>query len=73
MAAGSQTSDGKPHWTTDCTDCGKCEKKCPQEIAVRETFKQVQRDLEGPMTKTIAAGMRLVVRRNSSADSGTVA
>jgi predicted aldo/keto reductase-like oxidoreductase len=65
MSAGAQTSDGKAHWTTDCTDCGKCEKKCPQEIAVRETFKQIQRDLEGPMTKTIAAGARLMLRRQS--------
>ncbi len=47
--------DGKAHWTSSCTNCGLCEKKCPQFIPVREKFKLVQRDLEGPLVRSIAA------------------
>ncbi len=54
--AGVTTSDGKPHWTSSCIDCGKCEGKCPQGIPVRQTFKQVQKELETPLIK-MAAGM----------------
>ena len=54
MYLGLDSPDGRPHWTTDCIDCGECEKKCPQNIPVRKVFKQVQKDLEGPSTKIIA-------------------
>ena len=63
MYLGVQTKDGRPHWTTDCTDCGKCEEKCPQNVPVRSAFKQVQTDLEGPLVKAIAAGGRAVMKR----------
>ena len=56
--AGAKTEDGKPHWTTSCTDCGKCEKACPQGIKVRTEFSKVRRDMEGPGAKIIAAVMR---------------
>ncbi|MGL1893170.1 MAG: aldo/keto reductase [Spirochaetaceae bacterium] len=52
---GIQTPDGKPHWTSSCIDCGKCEEKCPQFIPIREKFKLVQRDLEKPAIKMFAA------------------
>lgn len=52
---GMNTADGRPHWTSGCIDCGRCEEKCPQHIEVRETFAQVQRELEVPSTKIIAA------------------
>jgi len=51
---GIQTPDGQPHWTSSCVDCGKCEGKCPQHIPIREKFALVQRDLEGPLVKSIA-------------------
>jgi len=61
MHLGIQTDDGKPHWTTDCIDCGACEEKCPQNIPVRQVFKQVQNDLEGPSTKALAGVARMVL------------
>ena len=39
-----------------CVGCGKCEKHCPQSIAIREELKNVQKELEGPVfraTKTV--------------------
>ncbi len=63
MFLGVQTQDGKPHWTTDCTDCGKCEERCPQSIPVRTVFERVQKDLEGPLVKMMAVGGRTVLNR----------
>jgi predicted aldo/keto reductase-like oxidoreductase len=51
---GVQTHDGQAHWTSSCIDCGKCERACPQGIRIRETFRLVQQDLEGPLVKSIA-------------------
>ena len=63
--AGVQTEDGKPHWTSACLDCGKCEKHCPQHLQIREEFKHVRRHFEGPVMKTGAAvGRRLLNRDN---------
>lgn len=59
--AGMGSTDGKAHWTSTCTDCGKCEKKCPQNIPVRETFLQVQKVLETPMMKVMAVAGRAVM------------
>jgi predicted aldo/keto reductase-like oxidoreductase len=63
MFLGVQTQDGRPHWTTDCTDCGRCEERCPQSIPVRTVFEQVQKDLEGPLVKMIAVGGRTALNR----------
>jgi predicted aldo/keto reductase-like oxidoreductase len=60
---GVRTPEGEPRWTTVCTDCGTCEKKCPQEIPVRATFPQVRADLEGPLVKTIARVGRAFMNR----------
>lgn len=59
--AGMMTSDGKAHWTSSCRDCGKCEQACPQGIHIREEFKEVQRDLEVPFVKAVAAVGRAFV------------
>lgn len=60
MQAGISTKDGKPHWTSSCTDCGKCEEVCPQHIEVRKEFIKVQKDLESPFIKGIAAITRSI-------------
>ena len=63
---GVQTEDGKAHFTDVCIDCGQCEEKCPQHIEVRQVFKQVQKDLEGPLVKGIATLGRAVLNRNQT-------
>jgi len=60
---GIRTPKGEPIWTDGCTDCGTCEKKCPQEIPVRATFTQVRADLEGPLVKAMARLGRAVMNR----------
>ncbi len=62
MYSGVNTTDGKPHWSTACIDCGKCEKACPQNLEIRKTLKQVGRDIEGPITKGIAVAGRMFMR-----------
>lgn len=37
-----------------CRQCGKCEKHCPQHIAIRKELKNVSRALENPVYKTAA-------------------
>ncbi len=69
LYAGAKTPDGKPHWTTSCIDCGKCEKACPQSIKVREEFKKVQSDLETPVMKIFATIIRPLVGGKKQKDS----
>ena len=35
----------------NCVDCGKCEKHCPQTIAIRKELKNARKVLEGPIYK----------------------
>jgi predicted aldo/keto reductase-like oxidoreductase len=30
---------------TNCNECGECEKKCPNDLSIREQFKQVEAGL----------------------------
>ena len=34
---------------SNCVRCGKCEKHCPQHIAIREKLEEAQKELEGPL------------------------
>jgi predicted aldo/keto reductase-like oxidoreductase len=60
---GIETPDGKPHWTSSCINCGKCESKCPQSIPVRSVFKQVKKELENPIVKGVALAGRIIIKR----------
>ncbi len=37
-----------------CVKCGKCEKRCPQKIAIRKELENVSRHMENPIYKTVA-------------------
>ena len=43
---------------SNCVGCGKCEKHCPQKIAIREELKNVQKELEGPAYRLIRAAVK---------------
>lgn len=34
---------------SNCMECGKCEKHCPQHIQIRQELKNARKELEGPM------------------------
>lgn len=36
---------------SNCVDCGKCEKHCPQGIQIRKELKAAQKEFEGPLYK----------------------
>ena len=36
---------------SNCVQCGKCEKHCPQHIPIREKLQEAQKELEGPVYK----------------------
>ena len=40
----------------NCIGCGKCEKHCPQGIAIRQELKNVQKTLETPLYRVIKKG-----------------
>lgn len=58
----SGLTGGKPTYASLCIQCGKCEKACPQHIAIRQELKQVVREMEPPIVRPILAGVRHYLR-----------
>ncbi|HEY3273857.1 MAG TPA: aldo/keto reductase [Methanocella sp.] len=38
----------KPGYASQCKECGKCEKACPQHLPIRQHLKTVKKEMEGP-------------------------
>lgn len=47
---------------SNCIGCGKCEKHCPQGIAIREELKNAQKVLEGPIYKVAKKIVPFVIK-----------
>jgi predicted aldo/keto reductase-like oxidoreductase len=53
----------KPFHAGLCVDCGKCEKHCPQHIAIRNELKKAHRDLDIPLMRPVIALARWYLGR----------
>jgi len=62
-AIGTALNSKKPLTPQLCNNCGKCEKICPQGIAIRREFRRVRRRLEPLPIKAGAAVLRKIMSR----------
>ena len=53
----------KPGFASLCTECGACEKHCPQHLSIRKLLKQADRELRPPLYRAGLAVARKVMHR----------
>ena len=47
---------------SNCIDCGKCEKHCPQKIEIRKNLRDARKVLETPLYRAVSKAVRLFAR-----------
>lgn len=62
VQAGGVMGD-KPTLASQCINCGKCEKHCPQHIEIRKELKNVTKDLEGIFDKPLLWAAKRVMKK----------